>query len=178
MKKVLVVVDYQNDFVDGSLATVGGKEVYNGVLSLVKEFLDAKNTIIATLDTHDDSYLSTQEGKKLPIKHCIKGTVGHELYGDLKKLQNDMICLEKTTFGSLDLASILKGMKATDIYFCGLVTDICIISNVVIAKTACPDAKVTVYQNLTEGLNIQKKQSAFDVMESLQVNVESYKYEY
>ncbi len=171
MKRVLVVVDYQNDFVDGSLATDGGKEIHDGIVSLVERYLDEKQTVVATLDTHHEDYLESQEGCNLPICHCMKGTKGHTLYGKLNDLQDKMICLEKATFGSMELGQLLKGIQPTEIAFCGLVTDICVISNVVIAKNACPEARVIVYKDLTEGLTKDKKAAALDVMQSLQVEI-------
>lgn len=97
-----------------------------------------------TLDTHGEEYLSTAEGRKLPVPHCIKGTPGHALYGRVAEaVKPDDIVIEKPAFGSLELADLLRRLAPEEAELCGLVTDICVISNAVIAKAALPESRVT-----------------------------------
>ena len=107
MKRLLIVVDYQNDFVCGSLGFDKAKELEKGILEKIAEYQN--DEIIYTLDTHFDDYLTTAEGKSLPVPHCIKGTVGHKLYGGLADALKGKLCFEKNTFPSLEMAKYLEG---------------------------------------------------------------------
>ena len=117
MKRLLIVVDYQNDFVCGSLGFDKAKELEKGILEKIAEYQN--DEIIYTLDTHFDDYLTTAEGKSLPVPHCIKGTVGHKLYGGLADALKGNLCFEKNTFPSLEMAKYLetvhKGKKAPNL---------------------------------------------------------------
>ena len=169
---VLVVIDMQNDFVTGSLKAEDGKELLKRVVEKVEGF---DGEVVYTLDTHYDDYLSTNEGKNLPIEHCIKGTWGHEIPDELKKTKSFESAkkFEKNTFASVELGEYLKELNEKegigDIYFLGLVADICVISNILLVKGFLPEKNIYIYKDLTEGLSDAKKASAIDVLYSCQV---------
>ena len=169
---VLVVIDMQNDFVTGSLKAEDGKELLKRVVEKVEGF---DGEVVYTLDTHYDDYLSTNEGKNLPIEHCIKGTWGHEIPDELKKTKSFESAkkFEKNTFASVELGEYLKELNEKegigDIYFLGLVADICVISNILLVKGFLPEKNIYIYKDLTEGLSDAKKASAIDVLDSCQV---------
>ena len=137
MEKILVVIDMQNDFVSGSLGTEEAKSIVPKVVEKVKEARANGNLVLFTRDTHHANYLSTDEGKKLPVEHCIFGTHGWEIIDELEVL--DVRAYDKNTFGSKDLVMNLEnyckinGVK--EIEFCGLCTGICVLANVVSTKT-------------------------------------------
>lgn len=169
---VLVVIDMQNDFVTGSLKTKDGENFLKKIVKKVNEF---DGEVVYTLDTHYDDYLSTNEGKNLPIEHCIKGTWGHEIPDELKKTKSFESAkkFEKNTFASVELGEYLKEQDKKegigDIYFLGLVADICVISNILLVKGFLPEKNIYIYKDLTEGLSDAKKASAIDVLDSCQV---------
>lgn len=169
MKKLLIVIDYQKDFVSGALGFDGAEKLEEGIASKIEEYKN--DEIVYTLDTHRENYMDTQEGKKLPIPHCIKGTEGHELFGKIKKLLEGKKCFEKNTFPSLELGKYLEGKNYDVIELCGLVSSICVISNAVIAKAACPDAEIVVNSALTASADSELHQKALDVMRGLQITV-------
>lgn len=169
---ILVVIDMQNDFLTGSLKTKDGENLLKNVVKKVNEF---DGEVVYTLDTHYEDYISTNEGKNLPIEHCIKGTWGHEIPDELKKTKSFEKAkkFEKNTFASVELGEYLKELdekeKIGDIYFLGLVTDICIVSNILLVKGFLPEKNIYIYKDLTEGLSDDKKESAIDVLDSCQV---------
>ena len=180
-KRVLIVVDYQKDFVDGSLGFNGAEKLDKGIDSLMKEYAEDKNGIIfCTFDTHNNNYLDTQEGKKLPVEHCIEGTGGWELYGKAQEteIMYQMKCtrIKKPTFGSLKLGGKLRTLNhdygVESITLVGLVTNMCVISNAVIAKAACPEAEIIIKKDLVDSFDKELHQKALDVMASMQMTVE------
>lgn len=197
-KRVLVVVDYQNDFVTGALGFESAKNLDEGIAALMKEYAEDENgVILCTFDTHEQNYLETQEGRKLPVEHCIKGTWGWELYGKTGEMEimYPMKCtrITKTTFGGLKLADALKRLndypkdrdKFNDgedytfisndiesITLVGVVTNMCVISNAVIAKAACPEAEIIIKKDLCDSFDKELHQKALDVMASMQMTVE------
>ena len=140
MKKLLIVVDYQNDFVDGALGFEGANKLDEVIANKIKDYKKNNYDVIFTFDTHDEDYMQTEEGNNLPVKHCIKGTIGHELYGKVKKCfdKDRDVYFEKPTFPSLELANYLKDKEYEEIELCGLVSNICVLSNVVMVKSALP----------------------------------------
>lgn len=176
--KCLVIVDLQNDFVDGSLANSEGLRVVNSVAEYIKTF---EGNIICTFDTHDDNYLSTFEGKNLPIKHCIKGTVGWELHPVITQAIQQWQNMHegcytysevlKTTFGYPGWSNESSLKNIDEIHVCGLVTDICVISNVLGLKEHMPDVDIIVHGNLCAGLSREAHDAALMVMKSCQVKV-------
>ena len=173
MRKVLIVVDMQKDFIDGALGFEGADKIIPGIIAKIKEFEDNGDEILYTLDTHFDNYMETQEGKNLPVPHCIKGSDGHGLCDELKPLLAGKKGFEKLTFGSIELAEYLKENAAdiSTIEVCGLVSNICVLSNAVIAKAAAPEAEVIVDSNLTASFAPDLHQATLDVLKGIQVTV-------
>lgn len=171
---VLVVIDIQNDFLTGSLKTREGENLLKRVVEKVEDF---DGEVVYTLDTHYDDYLSTNEGKNLPIEHCIKGTWGHDIPEELKMTKSfeGSKKFEKNTFASVELGEYLKKLDEEegigDIYFLGLVTDICVVSNILLVKGFLPEKNIYLYKDLTEGLTDEKKKSTLDVLDSCQVKI-------
>ena len=181
MKKVLIVVDYQKDFVDGALGFESAKNLDKGIASLVKEYAEDDNGLVLfTYDTHNLGYLETQEGKKLPVEHCIEGTEGWKLYGEteMMEIMYPMKCtrIKKTTFGSdvllVKLAYINAVYGIESITLVGVVTNMCVISNAVIAKAACPEARIIIKKDLVDSFDKDLHQKALDVMASMQMDIE------
>ncbi|HIX91622.1 MAG TPA: cysteine hydrolase [Firmicutes bacterium] len=172
MKKLLVVVDYQNDFIDGALGFAGAEKLAPRIAARIAEARANGGDVIFTLDTHGGDYLTTSEGKKLPIPHCIKGTNGHKLYPEIAALVRDGdIVIEKPSFGSTELYDRLRDSDYTDIELCGLVTDICVVSNAILAKTALPEARVSVAKSLTATADKSKYDAALAILASVQIDV-------
>ncbi len=174
MKKLLVVVDMQVDFVDGALGTKEAVAIVPAVVSKVEEYMaDNENQcdIIFTKDTHGEDYMATQEGKNLPVEHCIKGTAGWEIIPQLIEYAAKCPVLEKPTFGSMELADIIANGGYEAIEFVGLCTDICVISNVMLAKAADVNAVVTVDSKACAGVTPDSHNNALDAMKMCQVRV-------
>lgn len=180
-KRVLIVVDYQKDFVDWALGFESAKNLDKGIASLMKEYAEDENGLIfCTFDTHETDYLETQEGKKLPVEHCIKGTEGWKLYGEteMAEIMYSAKCsrIEKPTFGSYELMHRLDRIDRMDgvesITLVGVVTNMCVISNAVIAKAACPEAEIIIKKDLVDSFDKELHQKALDVMVSMQMTVE------
>lgn len=174
MKKLLVVVDMQNDFVTGSLGTDEAVAIIPAVVSKVEDYIADKENeceIIFTKDTHGEDYMSTQEGKNLPVMHCIKGTEGFDIVPELKAYAEDNYVLEKPTFGSMELADIIKRNGYDEIEFVGLCTDICVISNVMLAKAADINARVCVDSSACAGVTPETHSNALEAMKMCQVTI-------
>lgn len=177
-KKILVVVDAQNDFITGVL---GNKECDVATNVIAEEIRSGKyDDVIFTRDTHDENYLNTQEGKKLPVTHCIKGTNGWEVDARLKDAMKErgvdcdyITYIDKPTFGSKELGELLARYdnSDTEIYFCGFCTGICVISNVAIAKTFCKDAEVFVIENACACVTPESHKTAIEAMKMIQANI-------
>ena len=168
MKKLLIVIDMQNDFIDGSLGT---KEAQAMLPRLAAKLQQAEDTdLIFTQDTHQADYLSTQEGKNLPVKHCIKPSHGWEIAVVLQPFAaKAKAVIEKPAFGSLELIKAAEGYEEAE--FTGLCTDICVISNAMILKAAYPEMKIAVDASCCAGVTPEKHDAALAVMESCQVIV-------
>lgn len=171
MKKLLIVVDYQNDFVDGTLGFKGALDIENNIINKIKEFKELNDQIIYTLDTHTPDYMNTMEGKNLPIPHCIKGSEGHKLFGKVANELKDCLCFEKETFGSKELASYLLNNKYDEITLVGVVSNICVISNAVIAKTMQPNSLICVDAACCASNDLALEQKAYDILENLHIKV-------
>lgn len=172
MKKCLIVVDFQNDFVDGSLGFNDAKKLEPMIVKKIEDAIISGVEIVFTLDTHFEDYLQTEEGKNLPIVHCVKGTKGHELYGRTSNyLTIARKVIEKHTFGSLELADVLKERAYDEVELCGLVSNICVLSNAVIAKTALPNARIIVDRNATASSNFDLHKKSLEVMKGFQVEI-------
>jgi len=172
MKRCLIVVDFQNDFVTGSLGFPGAAGLEPYIAQKITQYRDNGDTIIFTFDTHDDDYPETQEGKNLPIAHCIVGTQGHELYGQIAELALDSdIRFYKNTFGSDELYQYLKDTVFDSIELVGLVSNICVIANAILAKTAQPETAVIVDASCTASHDDNLHKSTLNVMKGLQIQV-------
>ena len=172
MKKLLLVIDYQNDFVSGSLGFEQAVSLEDPICRKIESYLKNGDDIIFTLDTHGQDYSSTQEGKKLPVAHCLKGTPGWQLYGQVGSslLPGDPV-FEKETFPSLDLADWLRERDYDTVELCGLVSHICVLSNAVMVKAALPNAAITVDARLTASYDPNLHQKALDVLEGIHITV-------
>ena len=170
MKSCLIVVDFQNDFVCGSLGFPAARELDGRICEKIAAARAEGGEVIFTLDTHFADYLETQEGRRLPVEHCIKGTEGHSLYGETAKAvrQGDKV-FEKSAFGS-DALYVLPE-NADEIELVGLVSNICVLSNAVLAKTALPQAQVTVDALCTSSADAALDEAALDVLSGIQVDV-------
>ncbi|MGN0501652.1 MAG: cysteine hydrolase family protein [Ruminococcus sp.] len=172
MKKCLIVVDYQNDFVTGSLGFEKAEQLDGRIADKIEDYRTNGWKIVFTFDTHEENYLQTNEGRNLPVEHCIKGTDGHKLYGRTAEMRKESDkCFFKPSFGSAELFEYLKGEKFDKVELCGVVTNICVISNAVLAKTALPKAEVSVDSACVASNDDNLNKSALDVMKSLQINV-------
>ena len=167
MKKIIVVVDVQNDFVDGSLGT---KEAQEMLPRLTAKLTDTDADLIFTMDTHGKDYLATQEGKNLPVEHCIKNTHGWKIVDSLSPfVKKARAVVEKPVFGSLDLPKLVE--EADEVELVGLCTDICVISNALILKAAYPEMKVAVDSSCCAGVTPKSHDEALAVMKMCQVEV-------
>ena len=173
MNKLLIVVDYQNDFVNGTLGFEGAELLEIPIAEQIAKRRKDGWKILFTYDTHSEKYLSTQEGTLLPVEHCLRGSYGWQLYGEVReaKRPNDYV-IEKGALGSWELMGHLMTFPADEIELCGLVSNMCVISNAVIAKAALPEAKVTVLKNLTASFDPDLHQKAMDVMAGMQIFIQ------
>ncbi|MBR6360820.1 MAG: cysteine hydrolase [Clostridia bacterium] len=173
MQKFLIVVDMQNDFIDGSLGTPEAQAIIPAAAEKIRSF-DGK--VFATLDTHFENYLQTAEGRKLPVEHCIKGTPGWEINAEIRAAlgQRDVEYIEKNTFGSVDLPRLIEkaaGGEEFEAEFIGLCTDICVVSNVLLVKAHFPEMKITVDSACCAGVTPAKHESALETMRSCQIDI-------
>lgn len=165
---VLLVIDLQNDFVDGALGNKGNDKIVKPIESLVENF---DGEVIFTRDTHDENYLESLEGSHLPVKHCIKNSKGWQIKIDTK---NHKI-IDKPSFGSYELVEYLKKLnekeKIENIYMVGICTDICVLSNAILIKNALLNTEVTVIEDLCKATNEKNHKIAIEAMKSCQVNI-------
>ena len=173
MKKLLLVIDMQNDFVDGALGTKEAQSILPAVIERVRSF---DGDVIFTWDTHFDIYMETQEGKNLPVLHCIKGTPGWELAPELEKLRQERNApvFDKLTFGCKELPAYLEehypeGLESAE--FIGVCTDICVISNALLVKAFFPELPVSVTASLCAGVSPQSHENALEAMKMCQIAV-------
>lgn len=166
--KFLIVVDMQVDFITGSLGSKAAEAIVPNVLDKIKTF-DGK--VIFTRDTHFEDYMQTQEGKKLPVEHCIKDTDGWQICDELKPYADEIV--DKITFGSTSLPEIIKNhtLDIEEIELCGLCTDICVISNAMILKAAFPEVKITVDSTACAGVSESSHNTALDAMKAVQIEI-------
>lgn len=168
-KEVLVVVDMQKDFIDGALGTEEAVAIVGNVAEKIKNF---DGEIVFTRDTHYDNYMDTQEGKNLPVPHCIKGTDGWQIAGSLKELAPDAKIFDKPTFGSVELAEYLAGNSELEsVELIGLCTDICVISNAMVIKAFMPEVQVAVDAKCCAGVTVKSHANALEAMKMCQILV-------
>lgn len=173
MKKILVVVDIQNDFVDGALGTPEAVAIIDNAAEKIKSF---DGDIFVTFDTHYENYMDTLEGKKLPVPHCIKGTDGWQLNAKIADaLKNKSYkTVEKLTFGSVELPKLIKeviGNETAEITLIGLCTDICVVSNALLLKANILDSEIFVDSSCCAGVTRDTHNAALQTMKCCQINV-------
>lgn len=179
MKKALIVVDYQKDFVDGSLGFVQATLLEEIIYQKVMHYLEQNLPVFFTMDTHTQDYLNTREGKHLPITHCVKGTPGWQLFGKLesflKTKNSNVIFLEKEMFGAYELGKEIQAKIGTpqELELCGVVTNICVISNAVLLHTYFRDTRIVVDANACAGFDLELHKKALEIMESLHIVIEN-----
>ena len=172
MRRILIVVDMQNDFIDAALGTKEAVSVVEAVKAKIRSYPVAD--IIATMDTHGENYLETQEGKNLPVAHCIRGTDGWKIRPDIAELLADTKIYEKPAFGSMEMAADLKALSETEeieLELIGLCTDICVVSNALLLKAAMPEVKIFVDASCCAGVTPEKHLAALETMRSCQIHV-------
>lgn len=173
MQKLLLVIDMQNDFIDGSLGTKEAVEIVPNVVKKIKEF---NGTVLYTRDTHFENYLSTQEGMNLPVLHCIKGTQGWEIRKEIDVLRTT-IPFDKPSFGSTELGDFLKHENEKEpieqITLIGLCTDICVISNAMIAKAVLTEVPIIVDASCCAGVTPESHNNALSAMAMCQIIIEN-----
>ncbi len=172
MRKLLVVVDMQNDFIDGSLGTPEAVAIVENVKARIREYDPAD--VFATMDTHEIDYLETQEGKNLPVEHCIKGTEGWLIRSDIMDLLEDAHIYEKPTFGSVVLARDIAAIAAEEdieIELLGLCTDICVVSNALLLKANMPEVQISVDPTCCAGVTPESHEAALKTMQMCQIKM-------
>ena len=176
MKKLLIVVDMQNDFIDGALGTPEAQAIVENVDKKIRAYDETGDIVIFTADTHTDGYMDTQEGHNLPVVHCIKDTEGWQIRSELEALRQTE-AIDKLTFGSSELPEVLAKLNEEnpieEITFVGLCTDICVISNVMVTKAFFPEIPVVVDAACCAGVSPETHKNALEAMKVCQVKVEN-----
>ena len=172
MRKLLLVIDMQTDFVDGALGSAEAVAIIPNVLREISKY--DKNDVIATRDTHPESYMQSREGRYLPVPHCIKGTPGWELHPQIAPALDRCLVIDKPTFGSTELCDhIVKLAESEDIEvtLIGLCTDICVVSNAMLIKAALPEIDVKVVADACAGVTPESHAAALTTMKMCQIDV-------
>ena len=172
MRKVLVVVDMQNDFIDGALGTAEAVAIVPRVVEKIREY--EPRDVYLTRDTHYENYLETQEGRNLPVPHCIRGTDGWQIRAEVAEAAEGAAVVDKPTFGSAELAGRLMAERTRDaleLELVGLCTDICVVSNALLLKAAMPEVPITVDAACCAGVTPEKHRAALETMRSCQIRV-------
>ncbi len=174
MSRMLIVIDMQNDFIDGTLGTAQARAIIPKVVDKIKNY---KGQVMYTRDTHDENYLNTQEGSKLPVEHCILGTQGWELHPEIDALakENNSLIFDKPTFGSMGLAGCLNGIQKVaaidELELVGLCTDICVISNALLLKAILPETRIVVDSDCCAGVTPESHENALKAMAACQIEI-------
>lgn len=172
MRKILVVVDMQKDFIDGSLGTKEAQAIVTPVIEKMKSY--EKSDIYVTRDTHGENYLDTAEGKKLPVVHCVEETEGWQLHPEIEALAEPEHIINKPTFGSMTLMELLKEeneKEPLEIELVGLCTDICVVSNALLLKAAMPENSIKVDSSCCAGVTPKSHEAALITMKMCQIEV-------
>lgn len=177
MKRFLIVVDMQNDFVDGALGSPDAVGIVSNAVEKIRSF---RGEIIATLDTHFANYLETAEGKKLPVVHCIEGTEGWKLNPQIEAALKERSAhyINKPTFGSTALPHLISSLSLNEefsIELIGLCTDICVVSNALLLKAHFPDAGICVDASCCAGVTKELHEAALLTMKSCQIDVKNFR---
>ena len=172
MKKILIVIDMQNDFIDGALGTAEAVAIVENVKAKIRSY--PADCVWATMDTHGPDYLQTQEGRFLPVEHCIRGSKGWELRNDIAALLDGAKIYEKPTFGSTVMAEDLKVLsrqEEIELELCGLCTDICVVSNALLLKAMMPEVKISVDAACCAGVTPESHAAALQTMTMCQIEI-------
>ena len=173
MRKILLVIDMQNDFIDGALGTPEAAAIVDRVVEEIGKY--PAGDIIATRDTHGENYLDTQEGRNLPVTHCVKGTPGWELNPKIAAVLKNAAIIDKPSFGSKELAEQMAQMaqrEELDITLVGLCTDICVVSNALLIKAFLPETPVRVIADCCAGVTPESHQAALKTMQMCQIQIQ------
>lgn len=187
--KIIVIVDAQNDFINGALGSKEAQIAADNIVNYLNDYEEPETLVLFTKDTHYEDYLETLEGKNLPIEHCINGTSGWSIYKPIsravdynykfwsyssKEIRKGRIL--KGTFGSISLAKMIEEIctenKVEEVKLMGFCTDICIISNALLLKAYCPETPITVVESCCAGTTPEAHEAALKVMRSCQINME------
>ena len=169
MKKLLIVVDMQNDFIDGALGSAEAVAIVQNVKDKIENF---DGQVWYTRDTHPENYMETREGKYLPVPHCVEGTLGWQITDKLSGLRCDRM-IDKPTFGSTELQALVAKMKPSRITLVGLCTDICVISNAMLLKAALPETDIAVDAACCAGVTPESHMRALEAMRMCQIEIEN-----
>lgn len=168
--KVLAVIDMQNDFIDGALGTKEAVQITGYVKEKIDRYLSEGATVVYTRDTHAENYMETQEGKNLPVLHCVKGTFGWEIAEGI--FAEDCHVINKPSFGSMELAEYVAGLEHVEsIELVGLCTDICVISNAMILKARFPETPIIVDASCCAGVTPESHENALAAMKMCQIQI-------
>lgn len=178
MEDLLIVVDMQNDFINGSLGTDEAQKIISDVVAKCNNYANSRyRALVFTKDTHSDNYLNTFEGKHLPVEHCIRGTKGWEICSQLQEYIKPNNVIEKSTFGYDNWPQVIntiedeKGIKINSIELCGLCTDICVVSNALILRSLYHNMEIVVDSLACAGVTEKKHKAALEVLNSCQIEV-------
>lgn len=172
MKNLLIVIDMQKDFIDGALGTSEAVGIVSNVVNKIKEY-PAEN-VYATRDTHAPNYMETQEGRNLPVVHCVEGTPGWQLHPEIQALIKEDHIVDKPTFGSTVLADLIANIadeEEISLELVGLCTDICVVSNALVLKAKMPEVPIKVDPTCCAGVTPEKHEAALETMRSCQIEV-------
>ena len=172
MRKKLIVIDMQNDFIDGALGTAEAVGIVEAVKEKIRSY--PPEDVIATMDTHFENYMQTQEGKYLPVPHCVRGTEGWKIRPEIADLLKGAKIYEKPTFGSTQLSEDLKAAaekEEIELELIGLCTDICVVSNALLLKAQMPEVRISVDSSCCAGVTPLKHEAALETMRSCQIQV-------
>lgn len=172
MRKILLVIDMQNDFINGALGTPEAEAIVGRVAEEIRKY--PTENVIATRDTHTEDYLNTQEGRKLPVVHCVRGTPGWKLHPEIAAALKGAAIIDKPTFGSKELAeklSLLSEQDDLEVTLAGLCTDICVVSNALLIKAFLPETPVRVIADCCAGVTPESHRAALDTMRMCQIEI-------
>ena len=174
MKKILVVIDMQNDFIDGALGTPEAAAIVENVKAKILSY--PKENVFATRDTHHQYYMDTQEGRNLPVPHCIRGTDGWQIRPEIAELIFPDHIVDKPTFGSTQLARLMEVLErreedGIEIELVGLCTDICVVSNALLLKASMPETPISCDASCCAGVTPAKHEAALETMRSCQIRI-------
>ena len=168
-KRVLLVIDMQNDFIDGALKNTEAMAIIDNVNAKIAEYRNAGDIVVFTRDTHNEDYLNTVEGKNLPVPHCIKGTEGWKISSKIDVCDDKII--DKPTFGSLELADYVDTLDIDEIELIGVCTDICVISNAMIIKARFPEKEISVDSACCAGVTPKTHNNALEAMKMCHIKI-------